>query len=716
MERAIRIGKDFNVLWSIRKRVDGERQPYELAGKELVLRYRTASGLYKEATEWKTEGNTIIWTFRGREQKALGSYELILTENGGKDGMVTVDTCRAFKLVEHSCEETEGSGSDIVIEDVVLESEVAFAPIVIEGGGGSYDDTEIKKDIADLQEKDAEQSAKLAELSEANEVLKEAQQFTDVAIKDLQDMKIDRENDDYYPKMAVGTADNLAGVDEVDSEFNFRQSGGGAITDGVARVQSIKGNSVVWNQVFNAANIPASQQAYARSNEDGTIEMISLPSGVWVTLAISNPRIIAGHNYLIAFNVISGTYSTTNTYGDILGKTVYPNSPIITPYTGGTANVTLRAAECLGMVFCIDIHDLTQMFGAGNEPTTIEEFYQRRPMGVDMNAYNEGEVIHMDVQSIESVGVNQWDEEWELGRIDVSTGNDQALYDSWRSKNFTEVIPNAEYYIKGGALVRIVYYDKDFKFVDWWGCDPYKLTTMPSNVRYVRLTQQNSTAYVGGISINLSDTAINGQYFPYIKRQEDLSLIRKYFPDGMKSAGSAHDEIRYNKVTQKWEKVVRIGEVDLGAFNYIYQPPIEGTFPHGYYQTIVEGKAIGNSNMLCSMYSVNVNWTSEGIRGSESSNYVYVKDSAYTDAASFKAAMQGVILYYELAEPIVTELDAEDQFKDLDYQVWNAGTEKAIAEGKSSALAADITYGFNAIGKIKELESLVAALRAKVGI
>jgi cell division protein FtsB len=165
MERSIRIGKDFNVRWSIRKVVDGERQPYELAGKELVLQYRTPYGL-KEATEWKVVGNTIVWTFRGKEQKALGSYELILTENGGKDGMVTVDTCRAFKLVAHSCEETEGSGSDIVIEDVVLESEVAFAPIVIEGGGGSYDDTEIKKDIADLQAKDAEQSAKLAELSE----------------------------------------------------------------------------------------------------------------------------------------------------------------------------------------------------------------------------------------------------------------------------------------------------------------------------------------------------------------------------------------------------------------------------------------------------------------------------------------------------------------------------------------------------------------------
>lgn len=148
MERSIRIGKDFNVRWSIKKVVDGERQPYVLAGKELVLQYRTPYGL-KEATEWEVVGNTIVWTFRGKEQKALGSYELILTENGGKDGMLTVDTRRAFKLVAHSCEETEGSGCDIVIEDVVLESEVAFAPVVAQGSG-SYDDTEIKKGLAEL--------------------------------------------------------------------------------------------------------------------------------------------------------------------------------------------------------------------------------------------------------------------------------------------------------------------------------------------------------------------------------------------------------------------------------------------------------------------------------------------------------------------------------------------------------------------------------------
>ena len=175
--------------------------------------------------------------------------------------------------------------------------------------------------------------------------------------------------------------------------------------------------------------------------------------------------------------------------------------------------------------------------------------------------------------------------------------------------------------------------------------------SVPSNASFLAFFTQKEY-YKTDICINLSDAAINGKYLPYIKRQEDLSIVRKYFPQGMKSAGTAHDEIRYNKESGKWEKVEAIG-------TRAYQ----------------EGDA---------------------------DNTAYLTD--------------GKVTCYPLAEPIVTELDEADQFKDLDYQVWNAGTEKAIAEGKSAPLAADITYGFNAIGKIKELESLVAALRAKVGI
>ena len=43
---------------------------------------------------------------------------------------------------------------------------------------------------------------------------------------------------------------------------------------------------------------------------------------------------------------------------------------------------------------------------------------------------------------------------------------------------------------------------------------------------------------------------------------------------------------------------------------------------------------------------------------------VQVKDTTYTNATTFKQAMQGVMLYYELAEPIVTDISTmiDDDF------------------------------------------------------
>ena len=735
MERSIRIGKDFNVRWSIKKVVDGERQPYELAGKELVLQYRTPYGL-KEATEWKVVGNTIVWTFRGKEQKALGSYELILTENGGKDGMVTVDTCRAFKLVAHSCEETEGSGGDIVIEDVVLESEVAFAALRGPQGeqgpagpqgpqgergpegpqgpaGPSYNDTEIKD--------------KLAELSAETEVLKEAQQFTDVAVKDLQDMKIDRENDDYYPKMAVGTADNLAGVDVVDSEFNFRRSGGGAITDGVARIEAIKGNSVVWNQLCDvSAYVNKTENGVTfTKNADGSISVSTDANGAtddtYTTTAIMNLPL--SHSTLLIGCPKGGSTTTYLIHNPWEGRPEVGEG-LIYKNIASTAEVRILVKKgtiiSSPIVFRPRYYDLTKIFESGNEPTTIEEFYQRIPMGVDLNAYNEGEVIHMKATGIKSVGVNAWDEEIESGYIDTTNGNKVGTSDAYRrSVNMIEVISGAEYYINATGA-RLFFYDADGNFIQYYGMpndQPGKFS-VPSNASFLAFFTQKEY-YKTDICINLSDAAINGKYYPYIKRVEDLSIINKYFPSGMKSAGSAHDEIRYNKARGKWEKVVRIGEVDMGSLYYerkqygdIYA-----------FEFLVSGYAGTNlTSVMSPMYTTKGGNASAlqnmEMRGSNSATYkaCYLRNDAYATGAELKAAMQGVILYYELAEPIVTELDEADQFKDLDYQVWNCGTEKAIAEGKSAPLAADITYGFNAIGKIKELESLVAQLRAKVGI
>lgn len=127
--RRIRIGKDFEVRWSIYSLVDGQKEAYNLDGKKLLFKYCTP---YEEQDidDWRVEGNTIVWTFKGKDQRHIGCYQLVLVENPGEDGMVTVDVCNAFELVSYSCQEINENG--IVVFDVVnLASDVAF------GGGAS---------------------------------------------------------------------------------------------------------------------------------------------------------------------------------------------------------------------------------------------------------------------------------------------------------------------------------------------------------------------------------------------------------------------------------------------------------------------------------------------------------------------------------------------------------------------------------------------------
>lgn len=543
--------------------------------------------------------------------------------------------------------------------------EVTFESKVIKSeGGGSYDDTAIKEQLTEL----SADVSKLSDEVESNGVL----------IEDLQNTKIDKEADDYYPQLAVGLADNLSGVDVVDSEVNFRRSGGGAISDGVARIESIKGNSVVWNQVYKPlASVIRTQVINGVTfsvYEDGTIEANGTAEGSsgYITL-MEYTNFLASHKYiLIAIGAPVGKWSNQGFYftgisglntSSMIGAEGYK---IFQPSADGGSglHVTCWEGYSLSCKFRPMFVDLTKAFpNDWQNINTIEEFYSRIPMGINEYAYNEGEVINMCADSIKTVGFNAWDEEWENGTYNRQDGKPEVNPGVVRCKNAIAVLPNMTYHFNipipssltdKNYMGFVLLYDADDNYIESkpMGGTAYQNVLIPSNARYMRFyfRTEYGTTYNNDICINISDASINGKYFPYIKRVEDLSIIRKYFPNGMKSAGSAHDEIRYNKASGKWEKVEAIG--------------------------------------------------TRAYQDGDADNAAYLTD--------------GNVTCYPLAEPIVTELDAEDQFKDLDYQVWNAGTEKAIAEGKSAPLAADITYGFNAIGKIKELEEAIKALQTKV--
>lgn len=127
----------------------------------------------------------------------------------------------------------------------------------------------------------------------------------------------------------------------------------------------------------------------------------------------------------------------------------------------------------------------------------------------------------------------------------------------------------------------------------------------------------------------------------------------KYFPNGMKSAGNAYDELTPSKA------VTRIGVVDLGSL--AWDMPSSGLF-----QALINDLKTPTNNLLCKYATENYSTTSANMPdksiksyGTSASKYVYVKDSAYSTVESFKSAMSGVYLYYELAAPIENDIDVD---------------------------------------------------------
>lgn len=133
--KRIRIGKDFAVKWSIYSKTEEGRKPYALDPENSLLRLVTPLKV-EEANGYVVEENTLTWIFRGRQQKLLGVYSLELVERNGANGMITIDTCKAFELVAHTCEETDNENGDVVIDSIEFDTEVTLAPL---GYGGAVE-------------------------------------------------------------------------------------------------------------------------------------------------------------------------------------------------------------------------------------------------------------------------------------------------------------------------------------------------------------------------------------------------------------------------------------------------------------------------------------------------------------------------------------------------------------------------------------------------
>lgn len=132
------------------------------------------------------------------------------------------------------------------------------------------------------------------------------------------------------------------------------------------------------------------------------------------------------------------------------------------------------------------------------------------------------------------------------------------------------------------------------------------------------------------------------------------------------SAGTARNYVDYEN--KKYYQCV--GSMDLGTLTWKNGESVSFETHELNGQKLTKSYDIA-PNFVCPKYSTktqNAMWGKTSITGITANanvdGYVYVNDTSYTDVTAFKQAMQGVILYYELANPIVTDISTliDDDF------------------------------------------------------
>lgn len=187
-----------------------------------------------------------------------------------------------------------------------------------------------------------------------------------------------------------------------------------------------------------------------------------------------------------------------------------------------------------------------------------------------------------------------------------------------------------------------------------------------------------------GVSMSFVD---GGGYIPYTETSFPIPVeIQNLDGYGEGLSADCHNYIDWDKK----QFVKRVGKVDMGTLNWEYEPtsaifyaPVNGMPWAGAVLCALYRKADNSSDLMATDKSILAYY-------SYYENAVNVHDSAYTDAATFKNAMSGVTLCYELATPEVT--DISDLLSVDNYiGVEGGGTITAVNEHEY-AVPTEITY------------------------
>lgn len=479
--------------------------------------------------------------------------------------------------------------------------------------------------------------------------------------------------------------------------YVFRKTGGAKNGYGREFLRKIVGGTVAWNQILKAFGSDWNTHRCTAIVDGNNVEVTSTEGfGNYYTTALNE---ISGHVYLISFEykasvirdyvvrfgnmTYTATPSDTTSYHKkillVKAEETISGATFTLPYSGSSQSGDIINARNA------NIFDFTQMFGstiadaiyameqatAGSGVAWFRSLFQN-----SYYAYDAGSLQSVQAKEHKTVGFNQWDEQWEIGGINTADGtDDNTMTTRIRSKNYIPVLPNTMYYKSSPNNVRHVYYDinKNFISAGGWGIEQF-LT--PSNCHYLRFMVDPAygTTYKNDICINISDPAKNGTYEPYEEHTYPLDpdLILRGIPKWDSTNGLYYDGDEY---TPDGSVKRKYGIVDMGTLDWSLNNQSISR-----YSAIVSGIKyvdVWSEIGICENYPIILSSPETNGMAGIGWGKIFICDDRYSDAATFKTAMSGVYLVYELATPTTEQAEV---YRELQISA-HGGTEEFIDAG-----------------------------------